>query len=53
MKGHITLRYASTQKPGTFAKWDGGIAEASFTDPDGSHTYAYEYDGMSRLKNEY
>ena len=46
-----TLRYASTQKPGTAARWDGGIAEASFTDGDGSHTYAYEYDGMSRLKS--
>ena len=44
-----TLRYASTQKPGAAARWDGGIAEASFTDGDGSHTYAYEYDGMSRL----
>ena len=44
-----TLRYASTQKPGTTAMWDGNIAEAAFTDPDGSHTYAYIYDGMGRL----
>ncbi len=44
-----TLRYASTQKPGTAARWDGNIAEAAFTDPDGTHTYAYIYDGMGRL----
>ena len=44
-----SLRYAITQKPGTAARWDGNIAEASFTDGDGSHTYAYTYDGMSRL----
>ena len=44
-----TLRYASTQKPGTDARWDGNIAEAAFTDPDGAHTYAYTYDGMGRL----
>ena len=44
-----TLRYASTQKPGTDARWDGNIAEAAFTDPDGSHTYAYTYDGIGRL----
>ena len=45
------LRYASTQKPGTAARWDGNIAEASFTNTDGSHTYAYEYDGTNRLKD--
>ncbi len=44
-----TLRYASTQKPSTAARWDGNIAEAAFTDPDGSHTYAYTYDGIGRL----
>ena len=43
------LCYASTQKPGTAARWDGNIAEAAFTDPDGSHTYAYTYDGIGRL----
>ena len=41
------LRYASTQKPGTAARWDGNIAEASFTNTDGTHTYAYT--GMGRL----
>ena len=46
-----TIRYASTQKPGTTARWNGNIAEAAFTDPDGSHTYAYTYDGMNRLKD--
>lgn len=44
-----TLRYASTQKPGTDARWDGNIAETAFADPDGTHTYAYIYDGMGRL----
>ena len=43
------LNYASVQKPGTAARWDGNIAEAAFTDPDGSQTYAYTYDGLGRL----
>ena len=49
-----TLRYASPQKPGTTARYDGNISEITFTSSNGtptpsSDTYGYAYDGLGRL----
>ena len=49
-----TLRYASPQKPGTTARYDGNISEITYTSYNGtpapsSDTYGYAYDGMNRL----
>ena len=49
-----TLRYASPQKPGTMARYDGNISEITYTSYNGttapsSDTYGYDYDGLKRL----
>ena len=48
------LRYASPQKPGTTARYDGNISEITFTSYNGTpapatDTYGYAYDGLGRL----
>ena len=49
-----TLRYASPQKPGSTARFDGSISEITFTAFNGTATpsagtYGYAYDGLKRL----
>ena len=49
-----TLRYASPQKPGTTARYDGNISEITYTSYNGTSTpstdtYGYAYDGLKRL----
>ena len=49
-----TLRYASPQKPGTTARYDGNISEITYASYNGTSTpstdtYGYAYDGLGRL----
>ena len=51
-----TLRYASPQKAGSTARFDGNIAEITFSVPGQngspiSDTYGYTYDGLKRLSD--